>query len=100
MTCATCRDLLNEALNLACRSDQFEEQRRRQATLDASIDPDEWQNSGRFDVYVERHNATFPDQRIAPKCATMHLWVQDQYDKDLAEWQRKARQHLTQGCNA
>ena len=98
MTCKVCRDLLDEALNLACRSDQFEEQRRRQATLDASIDPEAWQKGGRFDAHVERHNATFPHQRIAPKCATMHLWLQDQYDKDLAGWQDRARAHLMKGC--
>ena len=31
MSCDTCRDLLNEALNLAVRSDQFEEQHRGRA---------------------------------------------------------------------
>ena len=98
MTCETCRYLLNTALSLACRSDQFEEQRRRQSNLDASSCPDEWQESGRFDAYVERHNHNYPHARIAPKSMTMHLWVQDQYDKDLAEWQASARAHLTKGC--
>ena len=99
MTCETCRDLLNEALNLACRSDQFEEQRRRQAALDASIDPEAWQKGGIFDAYVQRHNETFPHSQIAPKCLTMHLWVQDQYDKDLADWQARAREHLMKECH-
>ena len=94
MTCETCRDLLNEALNLACRSDQFEEQRRRQAALDVSIDPEAWQKGGLFDAYVAEHNEMFPHSQIAPKCLTMHLWVQDQYDKDLADWQARAREHL------
>lgn len=31
---------------------------------------------------------------------TLPLWVQDQYDKDLAEWERSARHHLMQGCAA
>lgn len=98
-SCETCRDLLNEALNLACRSDQFEEQRRRQAALDASSDAEEWLESGRFDAYVERYNLTHPHQRMATESLTMHLWVQDQYDKDLADWQARARKHLMQGCN-
>lgn len=100
MGCEKCRDLLNEALNLACRSDQFEEQRRRQANLDASSDAEAWLESGRFDAYVERHNLVSQHQRIAPKSLTVHLWVQDQYDKDLADWQGRARKHLMQGCDA
>ena len=98
MTCKTCRDLLNAALNLACRSDQFEEQGRREAALAASGSPDEWQQNGRFDAYVERHNAHYPHAKIATKSTTMHLWVQDQYDKDLAEWQATARAHLMKEC--
>lgn len=97
-TCETCRDLLNEALNLAVRSDQFEAQNRRQAALDASISPNEWEESGRFEAYVERHNLHYPHKTMAPRSLTMHLWVQDQYDKDLAEWQVKARAHLMKGC--
>jgi hypothetical protein len=96
--CETCRDLLNEALNLAVRSDQFEEQNRRQAALDASGDADEWIESGRFDAHVERHNFHYPHKPMATRSLTMHLWVQDQYDKDLADWQAKARAHLTKGC--
>ncbi len=98
MTCETCRDLLNEALNLACRSDQFEEQRRRQAALEASSDAAAWLESGRFDEYVERFNLVHPHRPIATKSLTMHLWVLDQYDKDLADWQVRARTHLMQGC--
>jgi hypothetical protein len=98
MTCETCRDLLNEALNLACRSDQFEEHRRRQAMLDASSNSEEWLESGRFDAFLERYNLTHPHAQMATKSLTVHLWVQDQYDKDLHEWQQKARKHLTQGC--
>jgi len=96
--CATCRELLNEALNLAVRSEQFEEQRRREAALDAVSDPDAWQADGTFDRYVERHNINRPHAKIAPRSMTMHLWVQDQYDKDLAAWQEKARAHLGQSC--
>jgi len=94
--CETCRDLLNEALNLAIRSEQFEEQHRRALTLAASLDPDAWQESGQFSKHVDRHNAVYPHAKIAPASATMHLWVQDQYDKDLASWTHRARAHMTQ----
>ena len=63
-TCETCRDLLNEALNLACRSDQFEEQRRRQAALEASSCAEEWLESGRFDAYVGRYYTLHTQRKI------------------------------------
>lgn len=97
-TCQTCKDLLNEALNLACRSEQFEQQNRRRVTLDASIDGDAWIKSGRFDGYVEYHNEHNPHALIATTSLTAHLWVQDQYDKDLTAWTKAARHHLMQGC--
>lgn len=93
--CDECRELLNEALNLAVRSERFEEQHRRDAALDASVDPEGWQADGTFDRYVERHNARYPDRLIATKSATLHLWVQDQYEKDLASWRSRASDHLT-----
>ena len=51
-----------------------------------------------FAKYVERHNIESPHKRIAPTCLTMHLWVQDQYEKDLYEWRAKAQRHLTEEC--
>lgn len=99
MTCETCRDLLNEALNLSLRSDQFEEQDRRSAALAASVDGNEWLKSGQFDRYVERHNNHSPHSKIATKSMTLHLWVQDQYDRDLCDWQIRARKHLTEGAH-
>ena len=44
------------------------------------------------------HNSMFPDQPMSTRSATLPLWVQDQYEKDLAEWERKSRKHLMQGC--
>jgi hypothetical protein len=67
---------------------------RRRVALDASVAPEEWQASGRFDQYVDRHNIQNPDQQIHPHSATVHLWVADQYEKDLADWERRARAHL------
>ena len=98
--CGACRDLLNEALNLAVRSDQFEEQNRRRAALAASVCAEEWEQSGQFARYVERYNIENPHKQIEATCLTMHLWVQDQYEKDLADWQARARRQLTQGCES
>ena len=83
--CGTCRELLNEAMNLAVRSEQFEEQLRREAALGISQDAERWQAGGMFEAYVEGHNAEY-------------LWVQDQYNKDLASWRERTAAHLTQ-CN-
>ncbi len=99
MGCETCRRLLNEALNLSVRSEIFEEQRRRQAALDTSNDPDDWEASGRFASYIKLHNLRYPHAKIAEERSHIHLWVYDQYDKDLSVWQEKARAHLTQGCS-
>lgn len=97
--CDKCRDLLNEALNLAVRGERMAQLHRREAALDASSDPEAWQADGTFDRYVARHNITFPHKQIASQSATMHLWVQDQYDHDLHDWEQKARNHLMSGCD-
>lgn len=89
-------DLLSEGLDLCVRARSMEAMDRRKATLDASCDPGGWQADGRFDDYVTRHNAQYLDQPIRPRSATVHLWMEDQYDKDLADWERRARAHLLQ----
>lgn len=95
-----CRKLLSEGLDLCVRARTLDAMDRRNATLSVSSDPDGWVASGIFDKYVQRHNATNPDQPIATKSGTVHLWVQDQYERDLADWERRARKHLMQGCDA
>lgn len=40
----------------------------------------------------------YPYSQIAPQNLTIHLGVQDQYDKDLALWEQRSRAHLMQGC--
>jgi hypothetical protein len=67
--------------------------------LDASIDADAWQADGTFDRHVERNNVLYPHQPISTRSATIPLWVNDQYDKDLAIWEDKARRHLSKGCD-
>ncbi len=98
-TCKTCKDLLSAGLDLCVRARGLDAQFRRDANLSASVDGEAWVKSGRFDEHVRRHNIHYPDQSIAPKSATIHLWVQEQYDTDLAAWERNARHHLTQGCD-
>lgn len=51
-----------------------------------------------FDKHVEFHNQCNPDQPISTRSATIPIWLQDQYEKDLAEWERKGRHHLMNGC--
>jgi len=96
--CETCRDLLSEGLNLCVRARDLEAMDRRAAALGASCDPRGWQASGRFDDYVARNNIEDPDRPIHTRSATIPLWVERQYETDLAEWERKARHHLMQGC--
>ncbi|TGP27969.1 hypothetical protein EN814_09820 [Mesorhizobium sp. M2D.F.Ca.ET.171.01.1.1] len=86
--------LLAEGLDLCVRARKMDEMDRRKATLEFSQDPDGWVESGMFDRHVKRHNIEYPDQRIHPRSATVHLWMQDQYEKDLADWERRARKHL------
>lgn len=67
---------------------------RREATLALSADPDAWQESGLFSEYLDRHNAANPHQPIATRSGTVPLWLNDQYDRDLADWEARARKAL------
>lgn len=88
-------ELLSEGLDLCARARQLDAIDRRQATLDASTDGDAWLASGRFDAHVKRHNIERPDSPIEPRCITPKIWTQEQYDQDLAAWERKARSAMT-----
>lgn len=98
MTCETCRTLLSEGLDLCVRARKMDAMDRREAALKASKVPDEWVESGLFDKYVERHNIDRPHAPISARSGTVALWLQEQYNQDLAEWERKSRHHLMQGC--
>lgn len=97
MTGEKYRELLSEGLDLCVRARKMDAMDRREATLAISGDPDAWQADGTFDRYVARHNISNPDQPIATRSGTVPLWLNDQYDKDLADWERRARQALMQG---
>ena len=93
--CTTCTDLLNEALNLTVRGRTLGGIQRRADTLAASKDPEEWQKDGLFDRYVERHNRTCdPWRHIESRSLTPQLWAEDQFHRDLHDWETRARKHM------
>jgi hypothetical protein len=88
-----CRLLLSEGLDLCVRARALDAQERTNTQVEASLAPPEWwkENIGRRAAI---HNAMFPDQPMLTRSATIPLWVQDQYEKDLADWERRARAFL------
>lgn len=68
--------LLSEGLDLCVRARKID-----QGLVDQSI-------RDRF----PKSAAAFPEQYS--RSGTPHLWVQDQYDKDLEAWERRARDYL------
>lgn len=97
MSCDDCRALLSEGLDLCVRARAMDAQDRTAVAIGASSASKEWWDANRA-ARVQAHNEIFPDQPMSLRSATLPLWVQDQYEKDLAEWERRARRHLTQGC--
>lgn len=98
MGCGTCTKLLSEGLDLCVRARKLDSIDRRNNLLDWSIDGNEWEKSGRFDEYVALNNAHNPHSQIHSKSATVPMWANDQYEKDLADWENRSRSHLMQGC--
>lgn len=64
-------NLLHEALNLCVRAKKLDE-----AVLE--------QHCVEIGAYRNDHTV----------CMTPHIWLLDQYDKDLADWENRARLHL------
>lgn len=98
--CSVCRDLLSDGLSLCVRARQMDSMDRRAAALSVSSDPEAWVDGGQFDKYVANHNADASNyyRPISTRSATIPLWLNDQYDKDLAAWEEKSRTHLMLGC--
>jgi hypothetical protein len=84
-------EVLSEGLDLCVRARQMDAVDRRQATLSVSSDPEAWQADGTFDRHVARHNIEYPHAPLSTRSATLAVWVQDQYDRDLHAWEEKAR---------
>jgi len=97
MTCATCANLLNEALNLTVRGRNLDAVHRRVDSLAASGDSEGWQADGTFDRYVARHNADCEPWRVIEyRSLTPQLWAEDQFQRDLHDWETRARKHMTE----
>lgn len=94
-----CKALLSEGLDLCVRARKLDAVDRTGAQMDFSEAPKEWWDEN-LTRRADRHNAMFPDQQMDSRSGTVQLWVQDQYEKDLAGWERRTRHHLTQGCTA
>lgn len=95
--CDQCRQILSEGLDLCVRARALDAQDRTAAQVAVSEAPAEWWAEN-IERRAARHNAVFPHQPMSVRCATVPLWVSDQYDKDLADWEARARAHLLGGC--
>ena len=98
MSGETFRKLLSEGLDLCVRARKLDAQDRTNAQIKASCDGESWEKSDAWQRHVERHNIQFPDTPLVTKSATIALWVQEQYETDLADWERRARTALKEGA--
>lgn len=89
---ACCRKLLSEGLDLCVRARKLDMQERTNVVAEMSPDTD-------LERYAARHNAWDDNAHrpVGTRSGTIPLWVQDQYERDLADWEQRARAHLTQG---
>lgn len=86
--------LLSEGLDLCVRARKMDAQDRTNAVLEISTAPKEWWDKN-LERRAKEHNAMWPDQPMLTKSATIPIWAQDQYERDLAAWERKARAAMT-----
>jgi hypothetical protein len=93
-----CRKLLSEGLDLCVRARKMDAQERTNDAKRWSVDGDAWEQSGKLAQYAERNNAVNHNQPMSLKSASLPLWLLDQYEKDLADWEMRARRHLMEGC--
>lgn len=89
-----CRNLLSEGLDLCVRARALDAQDRTDTQIEMSDASPEWWEKN-LERRAARHNAMFPDQPMSTRSATMPLWFKDQFEKDLADWERRARAFLT-----
>lgn len=93
--CHACCDLLHEALNLTVRGRRLDAIQNRRDMLSAPKDPVKWQEDGLFDRFVERHNSECdPWRTIETRSLTPQLWAEDQFQRDLLDWEARARNHM------
>lgn len=89
---ACCKALLSEGLDLCVRARKLDAQDRTNH-MEAAFPGIDLERAG------PRLTACNPDAPYMTKSATIPLWTQDQYERDLADWERRARHHLSQGCD-
>lgn len=89
----TFRDLLSEGLDLCVRARKLDSQERANITVAASADP-EWMEA-LLPRLSERHNALHPQAPMEHRSGTIPLWVQEQYEHDLADWEKRVRTALS-----
>ena len=93
------RKLLSEALDLCVRARNMDAMDRGETAIKASKDPT-WESSEKFSEWITDHNEKNPHAPIATKSGTVPMWLQEQYDRDLADWEARARKHLMERTNA
>jgi len=93
MSEACCRKLLSEGLDLCVRARRLDMQERTNVIADRSPGTDLARYAARYNL--DEDNAHRP---VASRSGTIALWVQDQYERDLADWEGRARKHLMEGC--
>jgi len=92
--------LLSEGLDLCVRARKMDAMDRRQAALDASQVPEEWLKSGLFDQYVAEYNKHKPDTPMSTRSGTVAMWLEEQYQADLVDWERRSRSALLRALEA
>ena len=96
--CETCTELLSQGLDLCVRARKLDAQHRSNVAVKVSVCGEEWEKSGVFEKHVIRNNIENPHREMMTKSATIPVWLQDKYERDLHEWEQKSRHHLMQGC--
>ncbi len=81
------RALLSEGLDLCVRARKLDAMVRTASIAEAGVTD--------LDRYAERHNIQWPDQPVLTKSGSPALWVSEQYDTDLDDWERRVRKALT-----
>ena len=95
--CVDCIALLHEALNITVRGRKLDAIANRASCLAASTSAEEWQKSGQFDRYVNiRNESCAPWRYIEPRSLTPQLWIEDQFNRDLDDWETRARKHMNE----
>lgn len=93
----TIRDLLSEGLDLCVRARKLDSQERANIAVAASANPIGTEEL--LPELSERHNARYSHAPMEHRSGTIPLWVQDQYERDLAAWEQRARTALSRSTS-